>query len=563
MKDNIIISPTRKQFNNLDILPLYDRSLVDYRKYNNSIGHAGVKYSMAVQATRGCPYRCFYCDVYKTTLHHFRRSIDSVFDEVKAIADLGVKRIEFIDDIFNVKAKDFVAFFNKVIQHNLKVKFFFPTALKGDLLNKEIIDVMIQGGSVGINVSLESASPRMQKVMRKGLDIEKFRENLEYICKQYPEAVTTLNTMHGFPTETEEEAMMTLNFIRDIKWVHFPYLHVVRILPGTDLEKFALNHGVPRKAINESIDKSYHQVTPTLPFPKEFTEKCKLIFLKDYVLNKERLLKVLPVQMKHFTEEELNQRYSSYFASKISSLKDVIRMAGIKESELPIKCLSEKEIVIPNLEQKIKKIFPIKNIKKNAFKVLLINISTHFTKDRDISEYDVLEPPLGLIALQTYLDHFFKDDVEGKLIKSRIDFDNYEDLNSIVDEFNPDLIGVSAMTFHKNFFHQAIKKIRDHGYKKMLIAGGPHPTTSFNEVLKDLNIDACVIGEGEVTLSELVSSMMKNNNQKLSCKELKKINGLAFVNKEGTKEKNIPSSAQDKYSSANGLYSDSKVVGQY
>ena len=194
----IITTKTRKQFNDLDILPFYDRSLVDYSKYNEKIGHAGVKYSMAVQATRGCPYRCFYCDVYKTTLHHFRRSVDSVFEEVKAIAELGIKRIEFIDDIFNVKAKDFVAFFNKVIQSNIKVSFFFPTALKGDLLNKEIIDVMMQGGAVGINVSLESASPRMQKVMRKYLNVEKFRENLEYICKQYPEAVTTLNTMHGF-----------------------------------------------------------------------------------------------------------------------------------------------------------------------------------------------------------------------------------------------------------------------------------------------------------------------------------------------------------------------------
>ena len=75
------------------------------------------------------------------------------------IADLGVKRIEFIDDIFNVKRKDFVEFFNKVIQLNLKVKFFFPTALKGDLLDKESIDVMMQGGSIGFKVSLESANP--------------------------------------------------------------------------------------------------------------------------------------------------------------------------------------------------------------------------------------------------------------------------------------------------------------------------------------------------------------------------------------------------------------------
>ncbi len=56
MKNSIHLTKTRKQFNNLDKLPTYDRLLVDYKKYNNRIGHAGVKYSMAVQATRGCPY---------------------------------------------------------------------------------------------------------------------------------------------------------------------------------------------------------------------------------------------------------------------------------------------------------------------------------------------------------------------------------------------------------------------------------------------------------------------------------------------------------------------------
>jgi len=527
MKNNIFVSPTRKQFNNLDSLPIYDRSLIDYSKYNKSIGHAGVKYSMAVQATRGCPYRCFYCDVYKTTLHHFRRSVDSVFEEVKAIADLGVKRIEFIDDIFNVKAKDFVAFFNKVIQSNLKTKFFFPTALKGDLLTKEIIDVMMQGGAVGVNVSLESASPRMQQIMRKNLDIGKFKENLDYICKNYPEAVTTLNTMHGFPTETEEEAMMTLNFIKEMKWVHFPYVHVVRIFPGTDLEKFALSQGVPRKAINESIDKSYHEVTPTLPFSKEFTEKYKLSFLKEYVLNKERLLKILPAQMKHFTEDELNQKYSSYFPKKINNLSDVLKIARIKEDELKIKCLGENEIEIPDLQEKINKKFPKQKKNSDALKLLLINISTHFTKDRDVSEYDVLEPPLGAITLLSYANHIFGEKVKGKIIKSRVDFDSYEELKKKINDFNPDLIGVSTMTFHKNFFHEAIKKIREYGYKKMIIVGGPHPTTSYEEVLKDKNIDLCVIGEGEATLAEIIKKLIDNGKKRLSYKDITNTNGIA------------------------------------
>ena len=42
---------------------------------------------------------------------------------------------------------------------------------------------MMAGGAVGVNVSLESASNRMRKVMRKNLNIEKFRENLIFLQK--------------------------------------------------------------------------------------------------------------------------------------------------------------------------------------------------------------------------------------------------------------------------------------------------------------------------------------------------------------------------------------------
>ena len=186
---------------------------------------------------------------------------------------------------------------------------------------------------------------------------------------------------------------------------------------------------------------------------------------------------------------------------------------------------------MPNLKQKIKKIFPVKEVKKNAFKILLINISTHFTKDRSITEYDVVEPPLGLIALQSYLNHVFKDDIEGKLIKSRIDFDSYDELQNIIKEFNPDMIGVSSMTFHKDFFHKAIAKIREGGFEKTLVVGGPHPTTSYEEVLKDENIDICAIGEGEQILAEIVDKLMKNNREKLNRSQLEIIDGIAFVEK--------------------------------
>ena len=343
----------------LDNLPLLDRSLVDYNKYHKYVGHAGRKNFMAVQATRGCPYKCFYCDIYKTTVIHYRRSVESIMEEVKMIADLGIRRIEFIDDIFNVNIKHCYSFFNNIIKSGLDLEFMFPTGLKGDLFTKEVIDIMVEGGTRGMNLSLEHASPRLQKVMRKNLDVDKFKRDIQYITSKYPFVVVGLNTMHGFPTETEEEAYETLNFIKSIKWVHFPYMFNVRVFPGTELEHFALSQGVSKELIEQSQDMSYEEGSPTIPFTRDFTKGIKTQFLRDYVLNKERLLSIIPHQMKIFTENELDQRYNAYFPSKINSLNDLLKVAGIKRSELKVqKCLDEKKIEVFNLDKKIKKYFP-------------------------------------------------------------------------------------------------------------------------------------------------------------------------------------------------------------
>ena len=179
-------------------------------------------------------------------------------------------------------------------------------------------------------------------------------------------------------------------------------------------------------------------------------------------------------------------------------------------------------------KEKIRIKFPDIKSSPKAKKLLLINISTHFTKDRDVSEYDVLEPPLGVIALLSYVNHAFGEKIQGKIIKSRVDFDSYEELNKKIDDCDPDIIGVSTMTFHMDFFHKAIKKIREHGFKKMIIVGGPHPTTSSQKVLEDKNIDLCVIGEGEKTLVEIIEKSINNKKERLDYNEIVNINGIAF-----------------------------------
>lgn len=527
--ESIIQTPLRPQIKNLDKLPFLDRSLIDYEKYHHFVGHAGVQHSMAIQATRGCPYKCFYCDIYKTAPVHIRRSPEHLFSEVRQLAEIGIKRFEFIDDIFNFNRKAFNVFFENVLKYSLKVNFYFPTGLRGDLLNKEMIDLMVEAGAIGINLSLEHAAPRLQKVMKKNLNVDLLHDNLSYIAGTYPHVALVLNAMHGFPTETEDEASQTLDFVKSIRWLHFPYLHKVRIFPGTELERFAIENGVAPELIKQSQDMSFHEFSPTLPFSRDFTNSIVTSFLREYVLNRERLLHILPYQLKYFSEEELNQKYNSYFPTKIKTIDDLLKIVKIDRKDIfPAEAFNETNVKVDNLNVRLNSLYLPKPSQPDALKLLFIDFSNYFTKEGIASEYNVVEPPLGLLALQSYLNKIFAGKISGKILKSRIDFDSFDEMTDQIAAFSPDLIGVRSMDFYKSLFHDGIGVIRASSPTTPIIAGGPYPTASPEQVLQDDNIDLVVVGEGEETLEELIDLSLKNKNRLPELSVLTEVKGLVI-----------------------------------
>ena len=99
-------------------------------------------------------------------------------------------------------------------------------------------------------------------------------------------------------------------------------------------------------------------------------------------------------------------------------------------------------------------------------------MSGYFSEKGDSQERALMEPPLGLIALLSYLNREFKSKVDGKILKSRLDFDSLEEMKKKIDEFKPDIIGISVMTFYKDFVHRAMD-LKKNGIKTPIFLEDP------------------------------------------------------------------------------------------
>ena len=524
VSEDIIISPKRSQILDLDKLPFPDRKLVNYTKYEQYIGEGCVKKGISIIATRGCPYHCLYCHKIWPKKHRMR-SAHNIFEEVKGHYDRGYRTFSFLDDIFNLNRHNSETFFTLIIKNNMKIRLLFPNGLRGDILSHDYIDLMAEAGVIQMALALETASERLQKLIHKNLDIEKLRENLLYISQKHPHIVVDLFTMVGFPTETQEEAMMTLDFIKSIKWLHFPQLHVLKIYPNTDMARFAMESGITKEAIEKSTHLPYHEVSETLPFSKQFVREFHGKYMQEYFLLPERLQAVIPLQKQVLTREETVAKYDSYLPGGIENFPEILGLIGNGEADKDTRLdPAYSPIMSPVMKADTVNV----SSSKRGLRILLIDTSVHFSGEGDQRGF-LVEAPLGLIYLMTYLTQEFGNRIDGKIIQSMIDFNNFKELKTLIDRFQPEIIGLRTLSLYKNFFHETVEHIKSWYPNIPIITGGPYATSEFTSILSDQNIDLAVLGEGEITLAELIGKVLDNNGKMPDESVLQQIPGLAFL----------------------------------
>jgi amino acid adenylation domain-containing protein len=531
-KSELIITKCRDVISDLDNLPLPDRGSVDYSKYDKYIGTGPVTSDISILASRGCPYNCLYCHKIWPKKQLIRSS-ENIFDEVKKYYDCGLRRFTFLDDIFNLRKDVSGRFFEAAIAKLPGAQFFFPNGLRADILTEEFIDLMVAAGTVDVALALESGSARIQKLIHKNLNLDKFMTNIQYFAQKHPHVFLELQTMFGFPTETEDEALLTLETIKKVKWIDFPNLHVLKIFPNSEIYKLAIDNGVSEEAIRLSSNLPYHALPETLPYSKEFARQFQARYMNEYFLNKERLLQVLPTQFKIFTVNEMVMKYDSFLPYSINSFEDILKYTGVSKEELGhIDFIPDNQYEVKDINQKLRKYFPVQKPANNALRILFLDVSSQFTSMHETMLHHQIEEPIGLMYILSNLRKDYGDNINGRIAKALVDFESFEEMKEMIQDFKPQIIGFRTLSIYKDFFHKCISITKQAFPDVNIMVGGPYVSSEYDALLSDSNIDFAVIGEGEITVSEFVGKYIANGNKMPDEESLRKISGIAFMPKD-------------------------------
>ncbi len=116
-----------------------------------------------------------------------------------------------------------------------------------------------------------------------------------------------------------------------------------------------------------------------------------------------------------------------------------------------------------------------------------------------------VHPHIGIAYLTAFLK---KKGVEVSIFDNGIE-KNAAKLVSLIDEYKPDIIGVTIFSYCYAAAYNLIKKIRTR--KNIpLVLGGPHVGAIKRKILQDTEADFAVKNEGEFTLFELIDSLKSN-----------------------------------------------------
>ena len=202
----------------------------------------------------GCDYFCSFCTIPLARGKSRNASIAETIQEAKKIADSPVKEVVLtgvnIGDFGQGGDENFFELI-KELDHIEGIDRFRISSIEPNLLSNEIIEFCLTQSKRFVphfHIPLQSGSDLLLKAMRRKYTTDLYRERIETIKNCRPDACIGVDVIVGFPGETDELFMETVNFLKDLP---ISYLHVFTYSERANTTAVKLGDPVPMSVRKE------------------------------------------------------------------------------------------------------------------------------------------------------------------------------------------------------------------------------------------------------------------------------------------------------------------------
>lgn len=195
---------------------------------------------LLVATGRGCPYHCTFCA--DTTFYGRKlrlRNPESVALEIEEIKKrFGIMDFLFWSESFTLDRSYALSVCQSIVRRGLKVSIVVNSRV--DHIDIELLQALKEAGCWIIGYGVESGSDKVLKSMNKGIDTQQTFQALEMTAKSHIGAVA--HCVLGYPGETEEDVLRTIEFIKHLK-LDFAQFYCAVPFPGSKLYEEAKKNG--------------------------------------------------------------------------------------------------------------------------------------------------------------------------------------------------------------------------------------------------------------------------------------------------------------------------------
>ncbi len=212
----------------------------------------------------GCNNFCSYCIVPYVRGRERSREPKDILLEIERLAADGVTEIMLLGQNVNSYGKtlETPVTFAKLLQEVEKIdgirRIRFMTSHPKDL-SDELIDVMKHSSKVchHLHLPLQSGSSRILQAMNRHYNKEAYLELADKVRKAVPGIAITTDIIVGFPGETEEDFLETMDVVKKVKFESaFTFIYSKRTgTPAAEME-----NQVPQETVKDRFDRLLKEV---------------------------------------------------------------------------------------------------------------------------------------------------------------------------------------------------------------------------------------------------------------------------------------------------------------